>query len=286
MVVYTMVWGPFIDLFERCCLASLLQPGNLPAVKDKILWRIATTDPLERFAEIRKTLVGAGIEMDLFRWKETPISSEIAARFLANALEVAVGATDTFLMAQPDVFFGNGSIGNLVRYLGSRPLAVAAVHLRTLAHVVPPPLPCSNARLVRYAFENLHPENAAMFDGLTKNSTRQGGVSIRPLTGDLYTCVHSLSNVSLLRPTMTDVDFFRRIEGFGAWDHAWPSLLVAEHRLRVVGSSDLFFAVELTDADKVNCPHEPGMCGNDVYRRDMPHNRVMGSIAVVLRAER
>ncbi len=277
MIVFTRVWGPYVDLFCDACVPSLLQPGNLPAV-ERVAWHIYTRGDHPRLGEAVQRIEAAGIRV-VVEQVEAPESA------LLRTVRPNRRRGELFLMAPPDTFFGDGSVRNLVACIGDRQIHLAAAHLRTDSTRPLPQVPMSNAQLVTYAFENLHEDNRLQFCDLERNATRTGGIALRQIGTRLWQCIHHLPTIYLSRFDAEDEQYWK--ENANApdnWDHYWPSNLVNRDRFRVVGSSDTFFAIEITGPDKL-MPAPTREPGNDTFDRDQPHNRLCHAISVCLRGE-
>ncbi len=114
-----------------------------------------------------------------------------------------------------------------------------------------------------------------------------GGLSIREVGTNLWTMVHHLPSPWLVNVRPEDVGYFFSDQclNFGDWDHRWPTILLQEERLRIIGSSDLVWSAELTEEEGHYAPIMDGLRGNDRYKDRKPHNLAGGRLVMSLRAE-
>ncbi|MDI6761147.1 MAG: hypothetical protein QMD05_10020, partial [Candidatus Brocadiaceae bacterium] len=150
-------------------------------------------------------------------------------------------------------------------------------------------LPITNQELADWLLHNAHDTFNKSLDHLDPNLTH-AGISVRKTDDDLYSIIHNLPTVYLAKFLQQDLDFFvnaKRAMGdsaWGQWDRGWLELLTEQGRIKVVGSSDMAMAVELTSDDRTP-PLWNGLQYNDLYdhRRRRPYNMVFNKFLYVLR---
>ena len=122
-----------------------------------------------------------------------------------------------------------------------------------------------NDELVDLAFEHGHQSLLGSIDNEYCNRTFVG-LSIRKITDNTYTVIHNLPMVWLANFTKDDLRFFKT--PWSIWDDRWASLLLRQNRLKVAGSRDLFFCVDLTapmgDGHRT-LPIETGLLNSDRF---------------------
>ena len=113
-------------------------------------------------------------------------------------------------------------------------------------------------------FKYPHQSTLTAFDNIDTNSTYFSGISIRKINPNSYTVIHNLPSVFIGTFNKFDYLFFHLLNGFNQWDRKWSSILLRTNRLKICGSSDLFFMVELTkDSEKIPTLNK-GMLNNDL----------------------
>jgi hypothetical protein len=291
--LFSVVYGErYCDSFKRLTLRSInQQPLNGVAVSDAI-WSVYTDAvSAPRIVEI---LHHYEHEVHIVDTKKQE-AYDVAQYALITEIEECLKTNSRMVMAPPDVFFGDGSIANLLALASVRPDAMcfSATHVRVDHEKFIEALPLGtidNPKLVSLALNTMHRSWSQSDVALDKRNTYYSGTSIQALpTLGYYAVTHVLPTCHLAQFTQDDLDAFRKYRS-GAWDHQWPALLIAKNRHRVIGSSDIFFAVELTKANE-NIPklHSAASHPIDVYElADRPgheHNKINRNMIFVLRGE-
>ena len=245
--LFSMLWGEkHIGWFERACVASLMQPNNIAAIRKHCgAWDIVTrAQDMDRIHEI---VSGAGIEIAM---RPISVMDEVPAilqRELIEEMRRCVEMDCAAFIAPPDTMFGDKSLTNIFAYAQERNVCVAVPHVRVTPGIFDEDNPASsNARLVAASWKNLHRTWIESNSDRELTNSYSGGVSWRKLSDDLYGVTHLLPTVYLARPVLSDVEWMEAYQLNGVWDHSWPSKLVAENRQRVIGSSDAAFIAEVT----------------------------------------
>lgn len=296
----TCVWGPYVSLYDSILLRSLFQSGNIPALlKDGHIvdWHIHTIEAARArvvtiIDEYRRAQLGAVADQLTTKVSVYATTAQLTKRALLTTMQSCVETDTPFIGAPPDTFFGNGSIHNIVKLSMNRDLCIAAAHLRVdaprfsdlIAHY---PGDISNAALVNLALAAAHQNLYDSFVDKDSNCSYISGVAIQKIAENLYAITHRLPTVYLARFTEGDLRFFtRQRTSFEDWDHVWPSRLIAQRRFKLIGSSDLFFAVEATEPALRICSKLNGSRGNDDYHEARYfHKELNRNFSVVLRAD-
>lgn len=283
LALWIPVWGAkHLDMLDRFALPSVMQPGNLPACElgRATAFVCTTSADAEAARAIVEKHLGAlplGVEMVIDQKSGV---GRVVAGCLARDVQL--------LTVMPDAIVGDGSIGNLVRFAANRPITVAAAHLRVnraafMAHYPNGFTGASNAELVDLALMCAHQSTLAAWSD-KDNGTEMGGVSLTRLDARTVAAIHHLPSPWLVSFKPGDLSQFSGND-MGGWDHAWPAKLVEEERLRVLASSDIFFAVELTEPNSNTTVVVPGSANQDRFAAFKLHNRTCGAMVVCLRGQ-
>lgn len=281
--VWTPVWGRQIDFFERYTLPSLLWPDNLPLSGMGVVHDLYTrSQDEERLRWIMSRNSPSGFYNLTVAPPGTP---DLMIWALRAASAKACQSKARMLVAMPDVIFGNGSIGNLLKYASGKSVSLACAHLRIneedFVGFYKDSIPTfSNPELVDLAFQFPHQNTEASWLG-GQNASHISGLTLTRISDSLVALTHRLPTIYLTHFTGDDVDYFHRSAGMSCWDHDWPSTLL-DGRLRFIGSSDLFFAVELTERASHIVPC--GVAGEGTYHKGQPHHLLNRHFVCCLRA--
>ena len=265
--IHSQAWGDYLDWFLKFNLPSLLQKDNLPKLssegyeihlyiytslqdKKKLFKNLKSSKSLKEFSNFGE------IHINYFNLDEFKERNDIQIRNLIHFIKDCLSNKAYFLHSPPDIIFGNNSIYNAFKCIEgknvcfSAPTARVALNkiinqteirnLEDLGSVI------SNSNLVNYLFESLHSEMEFAFDNKDNNTTYNTGVSIRKIDSSSYAVIHNIPSVFLGKFNFFDLTFFHLNFSFNDWDRKWSSLLLRTNRLKVCGSSDMFFLVELT----------------------------------------
>lgn len=279
----TLIFGrSYLDLFRRS-VKSLSWPKNRKALEGAV-WSIHTDLPEKALGVVEPL----GLEVEIH--SVSPAKSafgvgSLLQRTLVQDLEKCLGG-DALLTAQPDTVFGDGTIKTLVD-IGSEGLnAISVCHPRVLTETFPDLTePTSNSRLVKLAFENLHPGwQLANMRG-DENNCFKGGVGWREIDKDLYAITARIPTPYFVRPRIEDVEFLKTCK-VGGWDHDWPAHLVEAQRHRLIGSSDAAFMVELTSLERNGALSRAARIDEpDAYKFNLEHHKTNRNALVIWRAE-
>ncbi len=291
----SVVYGErYLDLFQRACLRSLWQPGNLPALlsADREIEHLVVT-PSDQF-----TVEIPGHVEDIGRYaiKQVWYGDEAKAHQRGTLEWMKMCAADGSLAmgANPDWFFADGSVANMVNYLQDRDLAVAGLYARVndgmfLGHIDfrydtfsddKGVFNVSPSELVNLAMLN-YPHYCLSHADVSKeqNHSAHSGVFVQPISPGLWSMSLRVPNVILASVTKDDCwEYTEHMAQHksGWWDWVWPTKLIEHGRLKFLQSSDLFFMVDLTKPD-VNHPIvEPNRLWNDDFVADGRTEKELG----------
>ena len=282
--IHTQAWGEYLDWFLKYNLPSLLQKDNLPklflegydihlyiytALQDKKKFKnFKSTKSLKEFSNYGE------IHFNYFNLDDFEERNDIQIRNLIHFIKDCLSNKAYFLHSPPDIIFGNNSIYNGFKSIEgknvcfSAPTARVALNkiknqkgikdLEDLCSII------SNSKLVNYLFKSLHSEMEFAFDNEDTNTTFNTGVSIRKIDPSSYAVIHNIPSVFLGKFNFFDLTFFHLNYSFNDWDRKWSSFLLRTNRLKVCGSSDMFFLVELTKDAFKDPIFESNMLYNDL----------------------
>jgi hypothetical protein len=307
------IWNRGIDDFVTSCLPSILQPNNIPWLIRNgypvaldfytISW---SAEVIQRLAgsletQLRGLADGADVTTTMFVIDAAPGSYELKTSFFKTLVRRGIDAQSHGLFVFADMYYGDGSIRNIVTY-GQKPrVTVSGLYLRVKRarfselldrhHAATGGTTISNARLVDIAFDCLIDGMKASIVDDDRNASYSTSGSIRRITDELYTYTFHAPTPILFFFEEQDAKFFARFDwNVYLLDHIWPSMLIAQNRWRVMASSDLFFLAELNAAeletDVHTHPTKPGMRYNDEYGHEHLNGRVHQTLLMTLRRER
>ena len=197
---------------------------------------------------------------------------------LSRSLGRAAERGDVFCYAPPDLIFGADSVWNMAMCCRSGQF-VAAAHFRVLPTIYPSladDRALANDELFSLAQRHMH---SVIGDSMGGGNTFKTGTRLDKLTDDHWIGTFYLPSIHVCRPLKKDGLYFEN-QPANHWDHDYPSRLVDERRYRVVGSSDIAFAVEITLPDQHRKPMDPR---RDGYRDSKRHNLVNECFVVSFR---
>lgn len=235
-------------MFERVAIRSFLQTKNWEALgtpEGHVVSIYTDIVSAERAKRIGEKL--GPVEMTIT--SDTAHAGEMQHYALITEIGKCIATGSAMIMVSPDIFWGNGSLPNILNLLCAHDCCIAAPHPRVNRDEFLADLPegdIENDQLVRLAVKNFHRTWRQTFLPAEFANCWGGGTSIQKVVPRLYAVHHHLPSVWLARFCNADLDFFKIHPKRGLWDHHWPATLVSERRQLVIGSSEVFFAAELT----------------------------------------
>ena len=307
------VWDRGVDDWVNFCLPSILQPNNIPwLVRNGYdisldFFTVARDhDRVEKIAIDLHNLLRAGTpEGQVLATVSTAPNDDRSAYQLKTTLfeamiKLAVSTNSQVIFTFADMFFGDGSIRNIVVY-GQKPrVSVSGLYLRVKQQPFKELLArhqaatgsatVSNARLVDMSLDTLIDGMQASIVDNDRNASHLTSGALRRISDELYTYTFHAPTPILATFEESDLNFFSRfLWNFHLLDHIWPAMLIAQNRWRVMASSDLFFLAELnrtdTEADHHVFPTKDGMLYNDDYDQEHLHGRIHQTMLMTLRRE-
>jgi hypothetical protein len=292
--LWTCVWGDkHLDWFKRYAIRSLSFEKNRQAIEGAT-WAFLTTG--EDRPKIEAMMTAAPFRLRDIEYiilgPEFKQNPHAAGAFLNQGFQIEINHSITYgaqtLIAPPDTIWGDGSVAHMREMARQRDSVVFAVHVRTLPEIENEIKDnMTNAQLVGAAFKHLHATWEHAQDGLEKVNSYIGGVLWRYLSENLYGATHRLPTPYLINFTPEDLVYFRNQLHFGVLDHSWPNdCLIDTERMRLCGSSDTAFMVEITEAQNNIPPVAAYHAGDaDHFWRNLKHNKINRMFSVTLRGE-
>lgn len=201
------------------------------------------------------------------------------------AANLCIADASPLLMATPDFFYGNGTIGAFSK-IADEPGSCA-----TIANIRVTPYflftgdleELTNQELVSTAFDHLHKSWSE-----SPRNLYHSGVKLKEIGSKLYAVEHFMPSPFYVNFLDCDKQYFkewheRKPPGFGLWDHVWPTYLLEQGRLRYIGSSDAAVMLEVTDQDMnvppLNKPENP----TNLFFRHHFHNNIQRQFVTIFR---
>ena len=270
------------DLYERVAIRSLTQPKNRAAIAaDDVVSIYTDAATAERVGKATQAL---SPNLDVHIMNTSGDHYDVQNRCFIEEIGRCVREDATLLIVNPDCFWGDGSLANLLAIAGEQDVCIASPHVRVDRDKFLTALPefadigvhqtnMHNADLVRLAMRTLHQSWIDADVTKERANTFETGIAIRRISEGLYAVSHLQPTVFLARVNARDYGFFAERQGArGLWDHFWPAELIGAGRYRVVASSDAIFIAELTEADTHNTAlHTVDPKKPDAFFRDAPH---------------
>jgi hypothetical protein len=285
--IFTPVWGEhFTNLLLQALGRSLKWRQNAKSVENCI-WTLFTspseTESIRSLAlSIIPTATVRVLTNDRLFEPRAPIGA-LKMQALLKSIRECLDENCTMLMSTPDFIWADGSIQHM--WDQSYPeegqgLCVSIAHMRVLPTILNRlPIGYSSewgpGTLVNLGVKNAHASWIRSNGELNPNGIYHSGVAWRELEPCVLAVQHQMPSPFIANFKESDLEDFKTWKGvtppaFGEWDHNWPSKLIEEGRLRYLGSSDLAFMVEVTEADKNVPPLEPAKTPHDLFFRTEP----------------
>ncbi len=274
---YTLGWGKYLDVFFNSTLPSILHNSNAPRLqKDgfELSFILYTIDSVE---EIKRKYSRQIDQISPHKFSIVPFNSDnkkrsiVAHKSILKILKHCVDNNLIMFMAPPDTVFSNDSVYNSISFAYLKRKSFAAAHPRVSTNFVDhyrefPKDGFKSPEMVAYALNNSHP-NFEYADEELSFSTVHAGISYRKISKSLYAVTSNMPSPYVVIPTSEDIVFFEESGTFNDWDRGWLSLLLKKNRVKISGSSDMFFCMELTE-DRDNAIVQPKKVKspwNDLY---------------------
>ena len=280
---YTIAWGNYLESFFAYTAPSLLQEGNIPSLARagyelKLSLYVEPSEyqeMSERYSECWASLKKfMSINITPLEFQNGRTKGHYMRLAFVDQIKRSIDEESMMFFTPPDTMFGNRSIFNAVETVRGKNVCLSAASARIVWNSVESSEAfdglkkmdriVENDEMVDFAFENGHPALLDAFDNEDSNRTLAGGISIRKLNNNAYSVIHNLPSVWVANFVADDLKLFLSM-GQPKLDSGWLRVLLRHNRLKVVGSSDLFFCVERT-ANTLNVPAMgQGLLNNDSF---------------------
>lgn len=200
--------------------------------------------------------------------------SALLLQHLRRTVQDAIDQDAYVFLAPPDTIFAQGTVYNCIKAMEGKNVCIAFPHLRAVEKEEWKNTRPTSRELVARCFDSPHEAFTNTFDNVDKNAS-WAGISTRKITDKLHLIVHSMPTVYAAKFTPQDLRYWEYCMDYGNWDRGWLKLLWRQDRVKVIGSSDAAFCVELTDADKNVPPNDKGMLHNDKYWQEDDFNQAL-----------
>ena len=197
------------------------------------------------------------------------------------------------MLLRTSAFYGDGSLGNLARYCEKTGIATFGPHLDVPGGAFLAQLegyrarhgsrPISNARLVDVALSLQKLVGNADDVDRDRNASYRSGTAYRAVSTSEHVMIQHNPALLMFWPTASDLDFERAYAGVSV-GRLWPEKMLAEGRLRLMGSSDVCFFVNARSEDYAY-PLEDGRRFNEQYAFGLPSGHFFENTLVHLRTE-
>mgnify|MGYP001330770628 CR=1 FL=1 len=250
-------WGDeFTSMLTYSLIPSLLQENNVPKLlKEKYLinlnlyikseWDSTKLDVYLKNANLRNYFN--------LTINKVPSSNINDKYFLTlchyKASKKSFENGSIFSLLAPDLFFGDGSIYNIVKLVDEKNFGYTANPPRVLKNetlsFVANNLKnnnLSNLELLKFALKNLHSSNE--INSFNPNN------SLEKFNKNLIISTFSRKTCNFIRLNRSDISIFRIYHDFNLLDKHWPRKLFLEGRLKSISDPYIYFHVELTDENE------------------------------------
>lgn len=276
---------------------SLLWPQNYATVANAKWHLVSTPQDADELKAIARELLPLA-EVDILVDPRVSQSSDHGyslALAVIKSIEICLKDKAPMLMATPDFVFGDGTIKAMMD-IADQPGTVAGMaHIRVLpgflSHLdFDSALSPKNSWLMKLAFQNAHLTWRDVQCGADPTMAYHCGVSWKWIDVACTTAAvqHHMPSPFLVNFTKRDLETWKNggEPGFGFWDHDWPTFLLAEQRMRWIGSSDAAFMAEVTEPlanlGKM-LPRNP--LDPDAFFKDAYHCRIQRQFVSIFRGE-
>ena len=256
IVIYTLAWGNYLDLYFTYTFPSIIHESNISRLQNEgysISFVLYTIDDKNKVKnKFKKQIESANsykFEIVNFK-KDDERKSIIANTSIVNVINYCIAQNAILFMAPPDTIFANSSVYNSIVLSYSKRKSFASAHPRIDTNILSkykefPKEGFNSTELVGFSLKNSHP-NFKFANEESFFNTIHAGVSYRKISETLFIITSNMPTTYVVIPHLEDVNFFKKSGNFNDWDRGWLDLLLKKNRLKVCGSSDIFFCAEIT----------------------------------------
>jgi hypothetical protein len=256
VIVYTLAYGEFLDYFFNYTLPSLAHKSNTGALIQKgyevefLLYTIDKKSDVIKKYESHPFYNIYKINIVEFEYYGAQSNREIASYSIKEALRRCLDENAILYMAPPDLIVGNSSLFNSVDVSFGKNMCFASAHPRVSFEILNSiekntSQGLENSQLVALSIKFPH-DNFKFANEDLESNTSHKGMSYRNISSNLYAITHSMPSTYVVFPIEEDFNYFSECLDFNMWDRGWLEILIKTNRVKISGSSDMFFAAELT----------------------------------------
>jgi len=256
IIIYTLAYGDYLDYYFDYSLPALMHESNYGAlIKEgfQVEFLLYTIDNKNSIIEKYKNHPFFDLErISIIKFDAQGDSTprKIASHSLIDVFRRCLDEQAILYLGTPDFIIGNRSLFNSVTLSFGKNQCFASAHARVSLDILEQlesksVYGISNPDLVRLGMKFLHKNLKYANERIDKNTT-QKGISYQKVSSNIYTVTHNLPSPYLVFPLEEDHDFFCKCMDYNMWDREWLQMLIKTNRIKVSGSSDLYFGVELT----------------------------------------
>ncbi len=302
MLLGCIVWGEsYIRKATEVCFPSYFSKNNIPKLilEGYEIELIIITEPNDKNKKIfldvlENLLIKNNLSLKhlkvefIFREK---MSIDNHSSYLICHFEEAIKRDSIYFFLTPDILITDGSVTNLVSMIDSNDCCVGTPVFRVKRSEFLQEFKNKDntkENILMLSFKYFFSDIVNSFktnSNINNNVSWTSGVSIEKSEVG-YLATNTLPAVLCAKLTKSDIQYYKKYRA-NIHDHLWPSKLLIERRLRVVSSSDLCFAAELTEENSIRYS-KLNRLGNWHKFRDYPlrynfenrrniHSVVMGS---------
>jgi hypothetical protein len=258
LFIHNIAWGPLYNqmLFDYCIPSLVGDVQMLIKEGVQIEWDVNTDDTREHIPYEGVNIRYSGVQ-DIIGFNEN----------IWERVKAAVSQDSYIAIIAPDNVFARGSLYNAYMMARHKDTSIAIAHPRVNCHSFIKEFPAGKVfekrELVSIAMrpDMMHGAFANAFDDNDANITEHG-ISIRKITDKHYAVVHAIPSPMIFHLNSSDVDYLKSA-GYGNIDRGLSKRLYDEQRIKLVGSSDIAFFIELTRPETNMPPINSGKRYND-----------------------
>lgn len=266
--IFVVAWGSYVDLFFKYSLPSLLQDGNLKWIKNNFQIEIDFYTNIDRSWVIKKYPEMEVILNDYnFKFKnvnsyldkDKKLSPDVQINIYKDQIRKSLNNYATCIVVNPDMVYSDASLKNIMLINKGKNFCYSFIHPRVNMSSTKIALEkfrdennlinISSKKLVRLAWENLHDLEKCANDELDINITTRGK-SWRKIDDKTIIVINSVVNPQIWNWKQKDLDYMSNLDKLSETDRAQPSYLLSDSRIRFITSSEILFAIELTDENE------------------------------------
>ena len=267
ILIGAYVWGePFVKKLVEVSFPSYFSKNNIPRlIKSgyQVEFIIITEKNIKNKKVFEDTLANLLKENELkssdlkieFIYKKD-MNYDHLSKYMIYHLKESIKRNAIWFWLCSDILITDGSVTNLVSMIDSDDCAVGMPVFRVKRSEFLEEFKNKNnskENILQLSFKNFFSDVTNSFkDDQNKNVSWTTGISIEK-SGNGYLATNTLPAVWCAKIIKSDIVYFQKNRA-NIHDHLWPSKLLVERRLRVVSSSDVCYAVELTDEHSEKYP--------------------------------